>query len=152
VVWAGVEGSGRVTSHWTRVGEPLPFVPFVEDWEPETDPPAYRSLYEKSLAADAAIAERAAIPVEAIRGQLVLVAGGDDQLWPSTTFAERIASRRRLHGLETTVVSVAEAGHRTILPGESPVAAGARLARGGTPEADADLGAKAWPAVLAALS
>jgi len=50
----------------------------------------------------------------------------------------------------THVVTHPSAGHRTILPGEQPVVAGAEIARGGTPEADAELGALVWP-VLARL-
>lgn len=41
---------GRVTSHWTRDGAPLPFVPFVDDWRPAEDPPAYVDLYRRSRA------------------------------------------------------------------------------------------------------
>jgi dienelactone hydrolase len=144
-----------VTSHWTRDGAPLPFVPFAQDWEPDaedTGPPVYRSLYEQSLAADPAVAERAAIPVEQIRGEVVLVAGADDQLWPSVSFARLIEARRASHGLTTTVVTHPRAGHRVVLPGEDPVSGGQRMARGGTPQADAELGERAWPAVLAALS
>jgi pimeloyl-ACP methyl ester carboxylesterase len=45
VVWAGVTADGRVTSHWTYEGVPLPFVPFAEDWEPTDEPPAYVDHY-----------------------------------------------------------------------------------------------------------
>ncbi|TIC80154.1 hypothetical protein E8D37_16300 [Nocardioides sp. GY 10127] len=44
VVWAGVTAEGRVTSHWSRHGRPLPFVSFDETWEPTEDPPAYTDL------------------------------------------------------------------------------------------------------------
>jgi dienelactone hydrolase len=146
VVWGGY-AEGRWSSHWTRGGQPLVHVPFVEGWEPDSDPPAYRGLYERSLHADPARSAAAAIPVERIRGDVVLVAGGDDQVWPSLDFARRIERRRAGQGLNTTVVSHPDAGHRTTLPGESPPAAGQRMARGGTPEADATLGAAAWPTV-----
>ena len=36
VVWAGVD-DGRQTSHWTWQGEPVPYVPFDEDWVPDAD-------------------------------------------------------------------------------------------------------------------
>lgn len=151
VVWAGIAPDGRVTSHWTRRGEPLSYLPFVEGWAPEGDPPSYRSLYERSLAVELAVADAAAIPVEQISGEVVLVAGGDDQVWPAVDFAERIRARRSASGLSTTVVTHPDAGHRTVLPGEEPVAGGQRMARGGTAEADVELGRRCWPAVRAAL-
>ena len=44
VVWAGLTEDGRVASHWTYQGAPLPFVQFADDWEPADDPPAYVDL------------------------------------------------------------------------------------------------------------
>jgi dienelactone hydrolase len=150
VVWGGLN-EGRPTSHWTAGGEPLPYVPFVPDWEPGRDPPSYLGLYTLSLAVYGKAAQRAAIPVENIAGDVVLVAGGDDQVWPSVDFAERIVSRRREHGLDTVMVTGESAGHRTILPGERIVQGGMRMLRGGTTEADSELGRRAWPHIAAAL-
>lgn len=48
VVWAGVSGDGRVTSHWSYDGVPLPFVHIADDWTPPDDPPAYVDLYRHS--------------------------------------------------------------------------------------------------------
>jgi len=78
----------------------------------------------------------------------VLIAGGDDHVWPADVHAERIAARRRAFGLVTTVIADPRAGHRAILPGESPVAGGVQMARGGTEAADRRLGAAAWAAIL----
>lgn len=144
VVWAGVTPEGRMTSHWCRDGVPLPFVPFVESWTPVSDPPSYRELYRQSCLHAPKVAT---IAVERIR-DLVLVAGGDDQVWPSVEQAERIRLRRASHGRSTTVVLDPEAGHRAILPGEDPVAEGQVMRRGGNETADRRLGAAAWPAVL----
>jgi hypothetical protein len=94
-------------------------------------------------------ATEATIPVERIP-RVILIAGGDDQVWPSVESAERIRQRRAGHGLETTVVMTVDAGHRTILPGERLVTTGASLARGGTEAADRHLGALAWTAIEAA--
>lgn len=143
VVWAGVDGE-RVTSHWTWRGEPLPFVPLDEDWEPGEGDPSYVGLYRASLRRYADHLERAAIPVERIP-EVLLVAGGDDQVWPSVELAEQIVRRRTGAGLETVLVTHPEAGHRVVLPGEPAVRAGARMKRGGSPEADAELGRLAWP-------
>jgi len=156
VVWAGVAvdgpgGEPRQTSHWSLDGAPLPFVPLSETWVPDGDPPAFRGMYTTSLAELPDWAESAAIPVEHIAGDVVLVAGGDDRVWPSVGFARSIEARRRDHGLATTVVVQQDAGHRTVLPGESPVVAGMVMQRGGNPDADAELGRWAWPHVARVL-
>ncbi|WP_353115506.1 acyl-CoA thioester hydrolase/BAAT C-terminal domain-containing protein [Microbacterium sp.] len=146
VTWSGFDGRSW-SSHWTVSGSPVPAVPFAPDWEPRADPPAFRSLYEESLRRFPAEAERARIPVERIRGEVLLVAGGDDLVWPSSLFAARIAEARTAHGLTTTVVEHPDAGHRLLLPGEEPATGGVSMARGGTPAADAALGEAAWPEV-----
>lgn len=150
VVWAGVAPGGRQTSHWTVGGEPLPFVPFLPGWVAADDPPAFRELYRRSREADVARAAAAAIPVERI-AEVVLVAGGDDQVWPAVQHAEAIAARRAAHGLATTLVADPRAGHRVLLPGEPPVAAGMTMRRGGTAAADRRLGVAAWEALRTAL-
>lgn len=144
VVWAGITSEGAQTSHWTVGGEPLPYVGFVADWRPDTDPPAYRGLYCASRAAAPERVAAAAIPVERI-GEVVLVAGGDDQVWDSDDHAARIAGRRHTHGRDTTLVSLPTAGHYCTLPGEPPTAPGVAMARGGSDEAAAELGRLAWP-------
>ncbi|MGF0116826.1 acyl-CoA thioester hydrolase/BAAT C-terminal domain-containing protein [Promicromonospora sp. Marseille-Q5078] len=150
VVWAGVAPDGRQTSHWTLGGEPLPFVPFLAGWVPPDDPPAFRELYRRSREADPRRAAAAAVPVERI-AEVLLVAGGDDQVWPAVSHAEAIVRRREEHGLTTTLVTDPSAGHRVPLPGEPPVAAGMSMRRGGTPAADRDLGVAAWDALCAVL-
>lgn len=158
VVWANVGPGldGQVypyRSSWTWQGAPVPFVPYLDSWRgPAGDEPvAFRSLYAESLAADPKVAERAAIPIERTRADILLVAGGDDQMWPSTDFAARLAARRERSGLPVEIVSNPNAGHRPILPGEDALPPSPRYVYGGTPEADAALGAAAWPRVLTCL-
>lgn len=151
VAWAGVRQDGTMTSHWTIGGVPLPFVPFDEEWEPEDEMPAFAALYESSRRRFPERAALASIPVERI-DEVVLVAGGDDQVWPSASMADSIRERRSQHALSTTVVTLAEAGHRTLLPGEPSVSGGMRMQRGGTDEADRRLGLAAWPHVERLLS
>ena len=148
VVWAGVRGDGSVTSHWTLDGEPLPFVPFDDTWEPDGEVPAYAGLYEASRRRFPDRVDVAGIPVERIP-EVVLVAGGDDQVWPAVSMAESIRDRRARHGLETVLVTDPEAGHRAVLPGEPLVTAGAQIRRGGNETADRRLGAAAWQEIQA---
>lgn len=146
VVWAGITEEGRVTSHWTVGGEPLPFVPFMDHWEPSEEPPAFRALYEASRERFPDRVPAARIAVERIP-TVVLVAGGDDRVWPAVAHAEGIAATRSDHGLATSLVVDPEAGHRTILPGEPVVEGGMRMQRGGTTTADRRLGVSAWEAI-----
>ena len=147
VVWAGAL-DGSWSSHWTSGGSPLPFVPFDETWEATSDPPAFVSMYEASLAGEPAAAAAARIRVERVVGEVLLVVGGDDQVWPSTRFAKDIADRRQQAGLRTTIVSRPDAGHRLLLPGESAPSGGTAMQRGGTPQADTALGQRAWPEIV----
>ena len=145
--WSYIDPDGSQVSHWTVGGDPVPSIPFDLAWEPDTDPPAFAGMYRRSMqVASAETVADATIPVERI-DELLLVAGGDDQVWPSMDFAERIMSRRRQQGLATDFVSLSSAGHRTILPGEEPVVAGQAIARGGTDETNRELGRCAWPQI-----
>ena len=83
--------------------------------------------------------------------RLLLVAGGDDKVWPSVAMAEAIRRRRASRGLATTLVSDPEAGHRAVLPGELPAGGGVVMQRGGTDEADRRLGSAAWAELEALL-
>ena len=143
VVWAGVRPDESVTSHWTLSGSPLPYAKFVDDWEPDTDPPAFLGHYMECRRRFPESLSAAAIPVERI-AQVLLVAGGDDQVWPSVAMAQAIKARRSAHGLETTLVTDSDAGHRIVLPGEPRAEGGMRMRRGGTEAADLRLGAVAW--------
>ncbi|MEQ4721943.1 acyl-CoA thioester hydrolase/BAAT C-terminal domain-containing protein [Nonomuraea sp. B19D2] len=156
VVWGNV-GPGRdgqqrpYRSSWTWKGQPLPFVPYDDDWtaaEPANGPVAIRGWYERSERTFADMVRTAEIPVEESRADVLLVAGGDDEMWPSLPFAERLVARRRTAGRTARLISLAEAGHRPRLPGEGPAAASPRFLYGGDAVADAELGAAAWPHIL----
>jgi len=152
VAWAnvgpGLDGSDRpLRSSWTWRREPLAFVPY----DPDRDPAAFRGLYEASLERFAEAARQAAIPIHTRPERLVLVAGGDDQVWPSDLMASELASRRD-RTLHTDVIIHPEAGHRVILPGEAAAEGGMAMVRGGTIASDTELGEQSWSAVLDALA
>ncbi|MFJ1901613.1 acyl-CoA thioester hydrolase/BAAT C-terminal domain-containing protein [Streptomyces sp. NPDC088115] len=159
VTWANI-GPGRdgltrpQRSSWTWRGEPLPFVPYDDAWtpsEPEGSPASVLGWYEQSLRRYADRAPAAAVPVERSGAELVLVAGGDDLMWPSLPYAEELAARRRAAGLPVRLVTRAGAGHRPRLPGEGHAPASGTFRYGGSAAADASLGAAAWPHILDAL-
>jgi dienelactone hydrolase len=156
VVWANVgpgpDGELRPQhSSWSRGGEPVPFVPYDDAVEALGDPPAYAPVYAQSLDTAASLVPRATIAVERFFGDVLLVAGGDDQVWPAVASARAIETRRTAYGLPTSVVTHPDAGHRVVLPGEQPATGGQRMARGGTDAADRELGELAWPDILRVL-
>ena len=156
VVWGNVgpgpDGSLRPqSSSWSRGGSVVPFVPYDDEAEVAGDPPVLAPMYRRSLHTFADRVAAATIPAERFFGDVLLVAGGDDQLWPSLDWARTIEDRRTAHGLPTTVVTHPDAGHRVILPGEQPATGGIRMARGGSDAADRALGRLAWPELLRVL-
>jgi dienelactone hydrolase len=157
VVNQGVDrrGGSRATSSWTWAGAPLPFLV-------QTPPPAFqaqfrgpppyrlRPLYEASRS-DGALA-RAAIPVERIRGAVLLVSGADDQLIPSSPAAEAVVRRLRAarHPYPYLHHSYPDAGHVILLP-YLPTPPRARMGpwlSGGTAAGYARADAESWPLVL----
>ncbi|MFJ3592693.1 acyl-CoA thioester hydrolase/BAAT C-terminal domain-containing protein [Streptomyces sp. NPDC090231] len=159
LTWANI-GPGRdgsTTPHrssWTWRGQPLPFVPYDTGWtasEPAGAPVSVLGWYEQSVRARPDLVTAAAVPVERSAAELVLVAGGDDLMWPSLRYARELAARRRAAGLPVRLVTRADAGHRPRLPGEGAVPASGTFRHGGSPAADAALGAAAWPHIRRAL-
>ncbi|MFB7053244.1 acyl-CoA thioester hydrolase/BAAT C-terminal domain-containing protein [Streptomyces vinaceus] len=159
VVWCNVgPGSdGReipYRSSWTWRGQALPFVPYADGWtptEPDGAPISLLGWYERSLTAYADRLPAAAIEVEKSSADLVLIAGGADRMWPSLRFARELADRRTAAGRETVLITRADAGHRTVFPGEVAPPPSTRFLHGGDADVDAQLGMAAWPHVLAAV-
>lgn len=89
-------------SAWTLHGRQLPFVPTVDFGD--ATPPDHRAV----------------IPVERIRGPLVLICGGSDLVWPSCRYTHAIGKRLAAHhdSSQLTTLRYADAGHAVgeILP------------------------------------
>ena len=150
VVWEGQHqrDDDPRRSKWTLEGRPLAFVPLDRGWVSPSSPPAFVELYEHSRAAAGRDdVEVATIPVERIRGELVLVAGGDDRVWPSVEAAQRIAARRTQHGLTTVSIEDPRAGHPIVLPGEALPDTRRPYRVGGDHDAPRRLGTLAWPSI-----
>ncbi|MEU1474028.1 acyl-CoA thioester hydrolase/BAAT C-terminal domain-containing protein [Streptomyces sp. NPDC005760] len=142
-------------SSWTWQGRPLPFVPMDDTWrrprEQADGPVAIRGWYDLSERTFATRLDAAAIPVERARADVLLIAGGDDAMWPSLRYAEQLAARRRAAGAPVHLITHPDAGHRPRFPGEGPAESSPSFLYGGTPDADALLGELAWAPVVDAL-
>ncbi len=145
---------------WTYGGKPLPYLPnriglgyavryawdsLVRNPIPTT-PLFLDNLAEVSAGTDAGI------PVERIRGPVLLLSGEDDQVWPSLLMTRRVIDRlrRTRHPYADRHLSYAGAGHW--LPEAYVPTAGSRArmkyAIGGTPEGTARAQADSWPKIV----
>ena len=160
VVWEGwgpgVEPGKR--SSFAFDGKPLPFVPYREFAEEMAGfrtgrEVRMRRFQDKGRAADPAAAVKARIEVEKFRGPLLVIGGHDDQVWASGMMAQNISERRAAAGLVTTALIFPEAGHSLSGNGWMPTTqynAGPSKS-GGTPQANADAQARAFPETIAFL-
>jgi len=150
VVWeTSDQDSGRPVrdAKWTWQDQPIPGVPYV-DGGPFADA---RQWHEASIAACGDLTPYT-IPVERMSADVLVSSGGDDRVWQAEWFCDQIAARRRAAGRDTTHVHHPAAGHQAVLPGEPPAPDRPGFPRGGTPEADAELGAELLTALLQACS
>ena len=90
--------------------------------------------------------------METCAGPLLLVAGGDDQLWDSGGMAKNIADPRRKSQVTQTLI-YPNAGHLISGDGWRPTTQyNVALSKvGSTPEGNAHADADAWPKTLAFL-
>ena len=163
VVFFGSAFTGSEFTHsvssWTWRGEPLPFVPYDPSAAAEFTDRGIRTrpIFVAALANEAAL-DAATIAVEDIRGPILLLSGGDDQQWPSSLMAERVAARAASADRADMVrhVNYPDAGH-TLLGYTPTWSARPGLDRppsfdlGGTSEANAAAAADAWPRIASFL-
>lgn len=151
VVWSGLDFSRGPRSAWTYRGRPLPFLTAALSLDMMRMflgiPVFLRDEFERSLK-DAA--EEVFIPVERVRGPVLLIAGTDDLLWPSDIFVrqieQRLAAHRFSHPVRTVVVDAA--GHAFSPFLEPPVRVVPPLILGGSREANLRLARDATAAML----
>lgn len=128
-VAAYAPGYAVVPGSWTRGGEP---VPSAADPDPR-------------------------IPVERIRGPVLLVAGAADQVWNAAYAVSAVVDRRNEHGGQTEGLTFPDAGHGITIavpnlpfPTEATLE-GLTLVSGGTRQADALARNAGWARLLALL-
>lgn len=149
-------------SSWSLGGKPLPYVRFFaspEDKEKERkgELGSFVPFFRDGLArADAATIEAATIPVERIQGGVLLVSGTEDCIWPAGEFCALIMDRLKKNGFahEARHVSIAGGGHGTVQPSLITANRGLLIdgdPSGGSPQADAEGGYRAWAETIAFL-
>ena len=96
VVWQAPHVTIQVRSSWSMDGEPIDFVPYP--WLSARLPDVFRDrlrvgrYHEDALRNEAAVAD-AIIPVERIAQPTLLLAGTQDEMWPSADMARAIMER-----------------------------------------------------------
>ncbi len=170
VAWAAGgrdKATGEIIPSWTWQGSPVPFAPLPLRgfmWRSAVpvavlrQPVMFRNLFRAGLRNREAIA-RASIPVERIRGPVLLISGGDDHLWPAAKMSEAIIARLKKHGFAHPVehLHFPRAGHMLRYPylpttsreSGNTYLRGAKFSFGGTPEADAEAQTDCWRRTIA---
>lgn len=163
VLWGGVSANHMPGgAAWTWHGRDLPFIAnrifpdfaarYLADLVTRT-PVRQTPLFLEDLKGFGDTS-RVEIPVEKIHGPVMLLAGRDDQIWPSAFMAGRIMARLRgRHPYPDVMVAYDDVGHPipyayTPLGGDRRRAA---LDVGGTEAGTAKAQADAWPKILAFL-
>ncbi|HEX5706373.1 MAG TPA: acyl-CoA thioester hydrolase/BAAT C-terminal domain-containing protein [Pyrinomonadaceae bacterium] len=143
-------GQQTVKSSWSFQGRPVPFVPYAGATERHD---GIRAVYLDGLG-DSEAARAALIPVERIRGPVLVISGTDDRLWPSGPMAERVVERLRKERFRFPYqhLSYEGAGHSLTAPAQIPLAGPpSRFPLGGTDRANANARADAFLKVVAFL-
>lgn len=163
------EATGELIPTWTWRGAPVPFAPLplrgfmLRSAVPVVllrRPVIFRNLFREALRNREEVA-RAAIPVEKIRGSVLLVSGGDDRVWPAAEMSEAMVSRLRQRGFTHGVehLHYPRAGHNLRYP-HLPTTSrqsrnrhlrNAKFFYGGTAAADAEAQTDSWRRAIAFL-
>lgn len=149
-VWPGIDWDspnvGTEISSWSEKGAALPSLNYG-DFDPAQ---GMVSIYTSGLKALPGTPQ-AAIPVEKIKGKILLVCGEADALWPSCPMARQMVERRASHRKAApTLLAYADAGHMVFgpaIPESSPSYAYLGM-MGGSNAGNAAARADGWPKVL----
>lgn len=154
--WGWTLGGWSSSPAWTYRGRSLrcPGSRPRAGLEGTTGPDFFREVLQARPAESLA----AVIPVERIMGDVLLVSGGHDGVWPSTTLAAIAAERRAREGKACRHLNYATAGHMigyphvpTTVTSTYHDVTGRRVELGGTAEANAAANVNSWPHVLRVL-
>ncbi len=159
VLAAGRPGESRYAPAWMHHGQPLTSVwqdnEQHEAWTQVDRSAEPRRQVQPFLDAHAVapMREQARIPVERIRGPVLLISGGDDGYWPSTEYSAEIVRTLKAHSHAYPVehLDYPGAGHSIQAPhvpatviARAHAVSGVVLTAGGQPAANAHANAHSW--------
>lgn len=162
-VWQGIRyDAGPPVSSWSRGGRDLPFLPTAGTRDEimnsrKSGGRSYLAHVARANLQAASIQARAAatIPIERSDAALLLVGGGDDQLWDSGASVERLKTRLKTaaYAHRYSVLFYPDAGHVLIGTGWRPTTTDNDdpIQNGGNPSADAHAQAESWIQTVAFL-
>ncbi|GAB3476870.1 acyl-CoA thioester hydrolase/BAAT C-terminal domain-containing protein [Amycolatopsis cihanbeyliensis] len=141
---------------WTLHAEPLPYLPYLVSEElrarVRSGQPVPLTLAFRPPPEDPVELERVSIPVERIRGPVLLLSAGDDRMWPGAAYCEvamnRLTTAGHPYAFRHRVF--AGAGHGIAGPPGEPLTGttspgpGVRFELGGTPATGTEARARAW--------
>ncbi|MGN7479535.1 acyl-CoA thioesterase/bile acid-CoA:amino acid N-acyltransferase family protein [Solibacillus silvestris] len=157
VVYPGISQSSTAVSSWQFKGKSIPFafgkIPKEVNLEINQarqmgEPISWRKTYQWWAEGE----KQAEIPVEGIQGPVLLISGGDDQLWPADLLSEKVMARLKEHDHPYPYehINFPKAGHSFAIPGfptsqsvSSPFGNG-KLLLGGTPKDNSQAQFEAW--------
>ncbi len=157
VVYPGIGQSALGLTSWQYKGQSLPFaygkVPMevtkkLEQAIHTSKPISWRETYQYWAEGE----KQAEIAVENIQGSILLISGGDDQLWPADILSEKVIARLKKynHPYNFKHINFPKAGHSFSAPGfpttqsvMSPFGNG-KLILGGTPKDNSQAQFDAW--------
>lgn len=147
---------------WTWRGEPLTHLwqnnaaVHWHPWAGDAPPDRHHSVFFEGLK-DTALAARSRIPVERIRGPVLLISGRDDRAWPSSLYSKMVAAtlHRHRHPAPVRHLDFSDAGHAISLPvvpatqiSRAHPVSGVVYTNGGTPSGNAAANAGSWQGML----
>lgn len=146
-VWSGVPAQGALQAPlrpaWTLRGQPVPY-----QGEPNDKVTSMRQWFEQARPVAAA-----RIPVENIRGPVLLVSSKVDTIWPAAAYSDEIAARLATRRREWPVRNLQFDDASHLLMGGGPGFTKLEIPGttytfdfGGTPEGNADARQRAWTA------
>ncbi len=152
---------GREAPTWLVNGEPLCHLwqnNRHASWEAfDSSVPHRHELAIQTALQDIAAMDAARIPVERIKGPVLLLSGTDDGVWPASRFCKMVVDRLAVRPTPSLVqwVNTPHAGHAIRFP-YVPTSQATYLhpvsrllcTTGGQPYADAQAGRESWKAVL----
>jgi dienelactone hydrolase len=144
--------SQGMKSSWSLNGTGVPFVTGAFTWDMVGMVTGRRVALAPSYLAGlkSKQAQTAAIEVEKIQGPILLISGGDDQMWPSSDMGRAIMDRLKANGhtFNDQHLEYPEAGHSIFLPALPGGTSEGSMVFGGTREANAQASNDSWEKVL----